>query len=77
MGLRPNLYDPCVYSGFVVDPDDDSDSPSTIPLTLGLYVDDFVFFSASDDVESKFERIISRLLEVDFMVQLASCRLSR
>ena len=33
------------YHGFIKDPNDLSDTPSTIPFMLGLYVDDFVFFS--------------------------------
>ena len=67
MGLVRNPYDPCVYSGFVSDPDDPSDSPSSEPLVLGLYVDDFVYFSASDEVEAKFQRILSKMIDVEFM----------
>ena len=67
MGLRPNSQDPCVFSGFVRDPDDPSDNPSSVPLTVGLYVDDFVYFSSADEVEAKFQRILGRLLPVDFM----------
>ena len=36
MGLQPNLYDPCVYSGFVRDPNDPSDTLSIVPLTVTL-----------------------------------------
>ena len=63
----PNARDPCVFSGFVRDPEDPSDSPSAVPLTVGLYVDDFVYFSVSDEVEAKFERLLSKLVPVDFM----------
>ena len=36
-------------------------------MTLGLYVDNFVFFSTCDQVEAKFQAILSRLTTVDFM----------
>jgi hypothetical protein len=36
IGLTPSLEDPCLYSGFVTDPKDPSNSPSEHPLTLGL-----------------------------------------
>ena len=67
MGLKSNPHDPCVYSGFVCDPDDPAEPDSTVPLTLGLYVDDFVYFSCSDEVEARFQRILSRLIKVEFM----------
>jgi len=34
---------------------------------LGLYVDDFVYFSESDEVEKEFERKFGELTTVDFM----------
>jgi hypothetical protein len=34
---------------------------------MGLYVDDFIYFSNNTAVEEKFERILSRLINVDFM----------
>ena len=67
MGLKQNIYDPCLFTGFVRNPGDPTDSPATVPLTLGLYVDDFIFFSASDEVKKKFQAILSRLIKVDFM----------
>ena len=51
MGLARNPYDPCVYFGYVKDPNDESDVPSDQPITLGLYVDDFAYFSSCDAVE--------------------------
>ena len=51
MGLQPNPYDPCVFTGHIVDPSIENDAPSSKPLTVGLYVDDFVFFSELDEVE--------------------------
>ena len=67
MGLKSNPYDPCVYSGYIHDPDNPADEDSAVPLTMGLYVDDFVFFSPDGAVEEKFQRILSRLVKVDFM----------
>ena len=37
------------------------------PLTLGLYVDDFVSFSYNKEVEAKFRRILSWSIKVEFM----------
>ena len=45
IGLVPNAHNPCFYTGFVRDPRSPSTSASTVPLSLGLYVDDFVYFS--------------------------------
>ena len=87
LGLKQNPYDPCVFTGHLVDPDETSTSPSldsdvpsdnqqpaaesptpsSAPITLGLYVDDFVYFSADDAVEKKFERLLAKSLAVDFM----------
>jgi hypothetical protein len=67
LGLQPNPYDPCVFSGFLTDPNDPSGTSSDVPITLGLYVDDFVYFSEDDAVERKFESLLGKALEVDFM----------
>ena len=42
MGLQKTIYDPCLYTGFIKDPEDSSNTAALIPMTLGLYVDDFV-----------------------------------
>ena len=67
MGLKSNPYDPCVYSGCICDPDDPAAPELSTPLTLGLYVDDFIYFSCDDEVEARFQRILSRLIKVEFM----------
>jgi len=67
LGLRQNAYDPCLFSGNVVDPSDPDASPSPSPLTLGLYVDDFVYFSEDPDVEAKFARLLKEQIMLDFM----------
>lgn len=67
MGLKSNPYDPCVYSGCIHDPDDPAKPGSTVLLTLGLYVDKFVYFSCNDKIEAKFQHILSWLIKVEFM----------
>jgi len=67
IGLVPNAHDPCFYTGFVRDPRDPSSSASTVPLSLGLYVDDFVYFSEDPATEALFERLLREQVKVDFM----------
>jgi hypothetical protein len=67
MGLHQNAYDPCLFSGQVIDPSDSLDPPTSSHLTLGLYVDDFVYFSEDPAVEAKFERLLKQETTVDFM----------
>jgi len=83
LGLKQNTYDPCLFTGHLIDPDEQPDctdpdrpsdyphansvTPSSAPITLGLYVDDFVYFSADDAVEKKFERLLAKSLAVEFM----------
>jgi hypothetical protein len=40
-------------------------------LTLAFYVDDFIYFSASDAVERNFESLFSTVGNVDFMGQVS------
>jgi hypothetical protein len=67
LGLRQNAHDPCLFSGHVVDPSDPADTPSSAPLTLGLYVDNFVYFSADSAIETKFQGLLKQHIKVDFM----------
>ena len=46
IGLTRSANAPCLYSGSVI--------PGHPPLYLGLYVDDFIFFSQSSKVEEQF-----------------------
>ncbi len=55
IGLHQNAYNPCLFSGHVVNSSDPADTPSSAPLTLGLYVDDFVYFFSNSEVEAKFQ----------------------
>ena len=67
IGLTPNSHDPCLHSGFVRDPKDRSSSHSSKPLALGIYVDDFVYFSEDPAVKALFERLLREQVKVDFM----------
>jgi hypothetical protein len=67
IGLTPNAHDPCLYTGFVRDPRNPSAPHSDVPLSLGLYVDDFVYFSEDPEVEVLFERLLQERLKVEFM----------
>ena len=60
IGLTPSLEDPCLYSGYLVDPSNPSNIKSQYPLSLGLYVDDFVYFSEDHQVEALFCRLLSQ-----------------
>jgi hypothetical protein len=67
IGLMPNAHDPCLYTGFVQDPRDPSASHLAVPLSLGLYVDGFVYFLEDPDVEALFEHLLPEQVKVDLM----------
>ncbi len=67
IGLTPSSYDPCLYSGFVQDPKDPFGSPSSTPLSMGLYVDDFVYFLEDPAVKALFERLLRERIKRGFM----------
>jgi hypothetical protein len=67
MGLQPSLKDPCLYTGYVHDPANPSIKLTTAPLCLGIYVDNFVYFSADPAVEELFGRLLTERSTVDFM----------
>jgi hypothetical protein len=52
ISLTSSLEDPCLYSGFIQDPNNPSGEQSASPLLLGLYVDDFVYFSEDPAVKN-------------------------
>ena len=59
MGFKKCVNDPCVLIG---------ESPNgTDPVYVGVYVDDFVYFSADPESEKWFETTLGGLLTVDFM----------
>ena len=59
MGFQKCTNDPCVLVGYSPD--------HAEPIYVGVYVDDFVYFSASDEAEKWFESTLGSLLTVDFM----------
>jgi hypothetical protein len=59
MGLKQSSFSPCLFVGTLVEGG---------PLIyVGIYVDDIIYFSPSDEVEAKFESGLSKIGEVDFM----------
>ncbi len=67
IGLTPSLEDPCLFTGFVRDPNDPDSNVSDKPLSLGLYVDDFVYFSEDPAIEELFCRLLGKRCKVNFM----------
>ena len=67
LGLKPNASDPCLFTGNLIDPSNPAIAPSTVHITLGIYVDDFVYFSTDPAVERQFEQLLAKYVTVDFM----------
>jgi hypothetical protein len=59
MGLRQSSLSPCLFVGTLVE--------GQPPIYVGIYVDDIIYVSASDEVEHKFESLLSIIGDVDFM----------
>ena len=59
LGLQKCPNAPCLFKGTII--------PNRPPLYLGLYVDDFVFFSEDEMVEKQFEQQLKSKTNVDFM----------
>ena len=57
-GLKQHPSSPCIFYGHTI--------PGQPPLYLGLYVDDFIYFSESPDVETKSENDFGGHLDTDF-----------
>jgi hypothetical protein len=54
---------PCLFFGTLIEGEP--------PIYVGIYVDDMIYFSASDNVERKFESLLSTIGSVDFMGQVS------
>jgi hypothetical protein len=67
IGLTPSSHDPCLYTGFIQDPKDTSGLRSPKPLSLGIYVDDFIYFAEDPAVEALFECLLWEWVKVDLM----------
>jgi hypothetical protein len=63
MGLNMSPHDPCVFYGPLED--------GQPPIYIGLYVDDFKYFSLSDEVEKLFETQLGSKCRVDFMGEVS------
>ena len=59
INLRPCKNAPCIFHGEIL--------PGHPPLYLGVYVDDFIYFSTDKAVEATFESKFTNLTDVDFM----------
>jgi hypothetical protein len=59
IGLKPCPHDPCVFTGVIIEGEP--------PIYLGVYVDDFKYFSESDAVERFLERELASRLIIDWM----------
>ena len=66
MDLKPSLHDPCLFQGVPSSPDSPA-ATNDKPLHLGLYVDDFIYFSEDSAIEKRFERLLAAKLKVEFM----------
>ena len=66
MGLQPSLNKLCLFQGLLSS--EDSPAVSTDkPLHIGLYVDNFVYFSEDTAIGQRFERLLASKLKVVFM----------
>ena len=63
IGLHSCPNSPCLFTGKIL--------PNKPPLYLGLYVDDFIYFSTDPDVERAFEDKLAKLTTVDFMGEVS------
>jgi hypothetical protein len=63
MGLRQSTTSPCIFIGNLIE--------GGPPIYVGIYVDDIIYFSNSDDVEKRFESLLSGIGSIDFMGQVS------
>jgi hypothetical protein len=62
-GLCRSTTSPCIFIGTLIEGEP--------PIYVGIYVDDIIYFSPSDQVERVFESKFSTLGNVDFMGQVS------
>jgi hypothetical protein len=63
MGLHHSDTSPCLFFGHIFEGEP--------PIYIGIYVDDIIYFSASDKVERYFESSFSTIGTVEFMGQVS------
>ncbi len=67
IGLTPLLKDPCLDTSFVCDPSGPSSAILSVPLYLGMYVNNFVYFLEDLVVKVLFCHFLAEHCKVDFM----------
>ncbi|KAL7502147.1 hypothetical protein ACHAWX_002186 [Stephanocyclus meneghinianus] len=69
MGLQLSPHDSCLYQGIVTSSTATNSTPPSHlkPIHVGLYVDDFVFYSESTNEEQFFHQTLSSQCNVEFM----------
>jgi hypothetical protein len=67
LGLKDNTSDPYLFTGNIIDPSNPAAAPSLDPLTLGIYVDNFIYFLEDPAVERRFEQLLAVMVTVEFM----------
>jgi len=63
MGLHQSTTSPCIFYGYLVE--------GGLPIYVGIYVDNIIYFSCNDAVEKRFETLLSSIGDVDFMGQVS------
>jgi hypothetical protein len=64
MGLQQSVHDPCLFSGNLTS---DPNPTAASEIHVGIYVDDFVYFSMDSAAEKLFEAELKKHVVVDFM----------
>jgi hypothetical protein len=67
IGFTPLLKDSYLYTGFIRNLSDPLAMVSLVPLSLGMYVNDFVYFSEDPTVVALFCHLLAKRCKVDFM----------
>ena len=58
LGMKAHPSSPCLFKGTII--------KGQPPIYLGLYVDDFIYFSESSEVEKRFEKEFDKLISIDW-----------
>jgi hypothetical protein len=64
IGLTQSLHDPCLFSGNLTSDSSPSDASK---IHVGIYVDDFVFYSKDPAAEQRFMEELDKKVVVEFM----------
>ena len=58
LGLKQSIHSKCIFHGRI--------DPKLPPIYIGLYVDDFIYFSASDETKKLFEEKFGKEVKTTF-----------